>query len=391
MKAFRLVICFILFLMLSSLQEGYSQAKKMTLNGYVKELFLYYQPRTKYPGIENDYFYSNVIHNRLNFRWYTNSHLTFGVDVRNRLFAGTMISDLPFYKSTIDFDPGHFNLAKVIESGNSWFLHSMIDRAWMEYTGAKWQITLGRQRVNWGMNLVWNPNDLFNTFSYFDYDYEERPGCDALRVKYFEDATSSLEFAFKAGHGEEENTYAFLYRFLAGNYDFQFLTGQTGPDNVAGIGWAGDIRGGGFRGEVSWFFPRNGGVHSNESVIASTSGDYTFRNNLYIHGGFLFNSQDTILSKGLPLFDLNLSVKNMSLAKYSCFLQASYPITPLFKAGAASILNLEDGSLYVGPEINWSLSNNVELSFIGQLFFGDQKTEYGDTGKAISARLKWAF
>ena len=391
MKAFRLVICFILFLMLSSLQEGYSQVKKVTLNGYVKELFLYYQPRTKYPGIENDYFYSNVIHNRLNFRWYTNSHLTFGVDVRNRLFAGTMISDLPFYKSTIDFDPGHFNLAKVVESGNSWFLHSMIDRAWMEYTGAKWQITLGRQRVNWGMNLVWNPNDLFNTFSYFDYDYEERPGCDALRVKYFEDATSSLEFAFKAGHGEEENTYAFLYRFLAGNYDFQFLTGQTGPDNVAGIGWAGDIRGGGFRGEVSWFFPRNGGVHSNESVIASTSGDYTFRNNLYIHGGFLFNSQDTILSKGLPLFDLNLSVKNMSLAKYSCFLQASYPITPLFKAGAASILNLEDGSLYVGPEINWSLSNNVELSFIGQLFFGDQKTEYGDTGKAISARLKWAF
>ncbi len=391
MKAFCFVVYSICALMLFSLQKGFSQVKKVTINGYVKDLFLYYQPRSKYPGIENDYFYSNVIHNRLNFRWYTNSHLTFGVDVRNRLFAGTMISDLPFYKSTIDFDPGHFNLAKMVESGNSKFLHTMIDRAWMEYTGAKWQITLGRQRINWGMNLVWNPNDLFNTFSYFDYDYEERPGCDALRVKYFEDATSSLELAFKAGHGEDANTYALLYHFLAWNYDFQFLTGQTGPDNVAGIGWAGDIRGGGFRGEVSWFFPRNGGVHSRESVIASISGDYTFKNNLYLHGGLLFNSQDTILSKGLPLFDLNLSVKNMSMAKYSFFLQASYPITPLFKFSAASILNVEDGSLYVGPEITWSLSNNLELSFIGQLFFGDKKTEYGDTGKALSARLKWAF
>ena len=391
MKGFRCVVCFILFIMLISLPEGFSQEKKVTLNGYVKELLLYYQPRTKYPGVENDYFYSNVIHNRLNFRWYANTHLTFGVEVRNRLLAGSMVSDLPFYKSTIDFDPGHFNLAKVVVSERSWFLHSMVDRAWMEYAGEKWQITLGRQRVNWGMNLVWNPNDLFNTFSYFDYDYEERPGCDALRVKYFEDATSSLELAFKAGHGQDENTYALLYRFLAWNYDFQFLTGQTGPDNVAGIGWAGDIRGGGFRGEVSWFFPRNGEVQSKESVIASVSGDYTFRNNLYVHGGFLFNSQDTTISKGLPLFDLNLSVKNMSISKYSCFLQASYPVTPLFKVGASSIINLEDSSLYLGPTITWSLSNNVELSFIGQLFFGDMKTEYGDTGKALSARLKWAF
>lgn len=391
MNSFRFVVFYIAVFMVSSLPEGFSQEKKVTLNGYVKDVGLYYEPRTKYPGIDNDFFYSNVIHNRLNFRWYANSHLTFGTDVRNRLLAGTLISDLPFYKSTIDFDPGHFNLAKAVVSEKSWFLHTIIDRAWMEYTGEMWQITVGRQRVNWGMNLVWNPNDLFNTFSYFDYDYEERPGCDAVRIKYFSDATSSLELAFKAGHPDQENTFAGLYRFLAWNYDFQFLAGQSGPDNIAGLGWSGDIRGGGFRGEVSWFLPRNGEVQSKESVIASLSGDYTFRNNFYLHGGFLFNSQDSALTKGLPLFDLNLSVKNMSLSKYAVFLQASYPITPLFKASASTIINAEDGSFYLGPVITWSISNNLELAFIGQLFFGDINTEYGDSGKAVSARLKWAF
>ena len=382
---------FILVLMFAYLQKGHSQEKKVTLNGYVKDMVGYFEPRAKYPGIDNDYFYSNVIHNRLNFRWFANAHLTFGVDMRNRLLAGSLISELPFYKSTIDFDPGHFNLSKVVTSEKSWFLHSMIDRAWMEYAGEKWQVTLGRQRVNWGMNLVWNPNDLFNTFSYFDYDYEERPGCDALRIKYFEDATSSLELVFKAGHTQEENTYAGLYRFLTGNYDIQFLAGQCGPDNVAGMGWAGDILGGGFRGEASWFFPRNREVQSKESVVASVSGDYTFRNNFYIQGGFLFNSLDTARSKGLSLFDLNRNVKNMSVAKYAILLQASYPITPLFKVSATSIMNAVDRSFYVGPTITWSLSNNFELSFIGQLFFGEKETEYGDTGKAISIRLKWAF
>jgi hypothetical protein len=391
MKCFVFVVCFIIALEFSGFQEGFSQENKVTLTGYVKDVLLYFRPRTKYPGIDNDYFYSNVIHNRLNFRWYTNNHLTFGVEMRNRLLAGSLIRDLPFYKSSIDFDPGYFDLSKVVAYEKSWFLHTIIDRAWMEYSGGKWQITLGRQRVNWGMNLVWNANDLFNTFSYFDFDYEERPGCDALRVKYFANATSSAELAFKAGNTNDENTYAGLYRFLAWNYDFQFLAGQSGPDYVAGMGWSGDIKGGGFRGEISWFIPSQGEPQSSQSVIASVSGDYTFRNNLYLQGGFLFNSQDSIQSKGLSLFDLNLGVKNMSLSKYAVFLQASYPVTPLFTASATSIINANDGSFYIGPTVTWSISNNIELLFTGQLFFGDSNTEYGDTGKAVFARMKWAF
>lgn len=41
--------------------------------------------------------------------------------------------------------------------------------------------------------MAWNPNDWFNTYNYFDFDYEERPGTDAIRVRvYFKDGMSSL-------------------------------------------------------------------------------------------------------------------------------------------------------------------------------------------------------
>jgi hypothetical protein len=63
----------------------------------------------------------------------------------------------------------------------------------------------------------------------------------------------------------------------------------------------------------------------------------------------------------------------------------------LFKASATSIINAKDGSFYLGPALTWSISNNLELLFTGQLFFGDRNTEYGDTGKAVFARMKWAF
>lgn len=391
MKGFCLTTFFVFVVILSCVHLGFSQDKKVTLSGYIKDLFYYYQPRTKYPEIDNEFFYSKVIHNRLNFRWYADDHLTFAVEVRNRFIGGSLVMDLPFYEPTETSDPGYFDLSKVWISEDSWFLHTIVDRAWMEYAQGRWQITIGRQRINWGMNLIWNPNDLFNTYSYFDFDYEERYGSDAVRIKYFPGATSSAEVAFKAGHTSEENIFAGLYRFSAWNYDIQFLAGQAGTDYVVGSGWSGNINGAGFRGEVTWFIPQNGEKESRESLIACVSGDYTFRNNLYVHGGFLYNSFVETRSTGFSLFDLSLSVKYMSLSNYAIFMQTSYPVTPLFKLSATSFINTVDGSFYVGPAINWSISENIELMFSGQLFFGDNNTEYGDTGKAIFTRFKWAF
>ncbi len=385
---FRFLVVLLLFL------SGFirSQERKVVLSGYLKDLFFYYHPETPIPGIDAKNLNSSIIHNRLNFRWYAADKLTFSLEARNRMFFGQMIRELPLYKSTIDFDPGYFDLSAVVAEGNAWFLHTNIDRASMEYTSGKWQVSLGRQRINWGINLVWNPNDLFNTFSYFDFDYEERPGSDAIRMKYFTGATSSAELAFKAGYTSNENTLAGLYRFTQWNYDFQFLAGQSGPDYVVGTGWSGDILGGGFRGEVSWFIPRVEKPAGEESLVASVSGDYTLKNSLYLHGGFLFNSLGAS-GKTMPMsiFDQNLSAKMISPAMYSLFLQTSYPVTPLISLSAASIINPGDGSFFIGPSATCSLGNNLELMFTGQLFFGEEGTEYGDVGKAIFARLKWSY
>ena len=386
----RYVKYILVILMLIYLKSN-AQLKEFTFNGYIKDLYTFLTADS-IPGTNENNLYSNLIHNRLNFRWYPSQHFTFALEARNRLFFGNLIRKIPQYEEYIDNNRGVVDLSGSIISGNEWFLHSMIDRAWIDYIKGNWQFRAGRQRINWGINLVWNPNDIFNTFSYFDFDYEERPGTDALKIQYYTGFTSSAELVYKIGKNINETAVAGMYRFSKFTYDFQFLGGWVGKDFVLGTGWTGDIKGGGFRGEASWFIPRNDEVDSDDALVASVSIDYTFKNSLYLHGSILFNTNDTTGKGGSRqlLFQQDISVKNLSEGRWNLFGQISYPFTPLFSGTISGIMNPCDGSLFLGPALTYSLGNNLELMVTGQLLFGEKGTEYSG-GKVLFGRLKWSF
>lgn len=50
--------------------QAFVQESKVSLNGYVKELYMFYSPEILIPGTDLDYLATNIIHNRLNFKWY---------------------------------------------------------------------------------------------------------------------------------------------------------------------------------------------------------------------------------------------------------------------------------------------------------------------------------
>jgi hypothetical protein len=84
---------------------------------------------------------------------------------------------------------------------------SVIDRIWLEYHREKWHARAGRQRINWGMGTTWNPNDLFNTYNFLDFDYEERPAVDAIKVQYLTGLMDHVEVAasFSKRRGEYDS------------------------------------------------------------------------------------------------------------------------------------------------------------------------------------------
>ncbi|WP_159518035.1 hypothetical protein [Sunxiuqinia indica] len=388
MKHFYTLLLFLLFTV-----SAFAQERNWTLNGYIKELFMYYTPEQQIPGLNLDHLTTNTIHNRLNFKWYASNEITVVAEMRNRILFGSLVKKFPDYQSTVDIDNGYFDLSFIPIDGNGWFMHSMFDRAYIDWISGNWQVRAGRQRVNWGINLVWNPNDVFNSFSYFDFDYEERPGTDALRVQYYTGMTSSAELVYKIGPNENEMALAGLYHFSQWSYDFQFIGGWVGADYMIGAGWAGDIRGAGFRGEINHFVPRENSSGSEKATVASISADYTFPSSLYFHTSVLYNSHGKKGNAGGidPFFNNQLSAKYLSFAQYSLFAQCSYSVTPLLSTSISGIVNPNDGSWYFGPSLTYSLQNNLELMATSQLFFGKDGSEFGDIGQLLFARLKWSF
>lgn len=88
-----------------------------------------------------------------------------------------MIKEFPEYEERINSDNGFFNPGTILITGNSWFLHSAIDRAWIDY---------------------------------------------------YTNETSLAQLVYKIGHNNDETAVAGIYRFLKGSYDIHVLGGWVG-------------------------------------------------------------------------------------------------------------------------------------------------------------------
>jgi len=362
--------------------------EKWTLNGYVKGMTAMQTTNNSNISIEN------TLHNRFNFNWYVNKKTTFTVGLRNRIITGNNITLIPNYSNYLSKDNGYFNLSGVWANNNSYIGISQLDRLLIDYTIGKLQITIGRQRINWGQTFVWNPNDLFNSYSYFDFDYEEKPGSDAVRMQYYIGESSKIELSTSI-NSSKKMTSAFLYKFNTHNFDIQFLGGIFAEsDYVFGGGWSGSIGGGGFNGEFTYYHPFKNNANKKGNLTATLHYDYTFKNSLNLQFETLYNSFGaTNNTKGLGgIIFMELNPKNLLPTKIALFGSGSYAITPLFTAMLAGMYGPEGDFLYVGPTFTYSISNTIEIAVIDQYYAMDKVLNSSvNKGNSIFIRLKWSF
>ncbi|MBN1129003.1 MAG: hypothetical protein JXA71_08455 [Chitinispirillaceae bacterium] len=334
------------------------------------------------------------LHNRIDAAWRATGAATLNGSLRTRLLYGDFVEQSPDYGASLSQSTGYFKLSRVLDDGPSWLLHSEIDRLYGEAGYGAWQVVAGRQRINWGLNLVWNPHDLFNAYSLFDVDYPERPGTDAVSVEYYPSETSNAQLVWQAGETLDSMAFAGRYRRSVYGYDIQAIGGLVKQDLVAGGGWSGAVAGGAFRGEAAWFHPTKAGAGSTDIVSACVSGDYTFSWSLYAHAAFLYTSNGSAQKTRSPatINDLlSLSAKKLSTSRYSCLGQVSYPVTPLVNADLTGVINPIDHSFYACPTVRVSVSDNSELSLLAQVFEGKENSEFGAYGMFAMGRFRWSF
>lgn len=347
---------------------------------------------------QDQWYWESLLHNRLNFYYYANSSLSFSLQLRNRVIYGDrLLNDLfDFYRNSVSDDAGIADMSWTYTEGGSYLFNSAVDRLWMKYTGKKFEITAGRQRINWGVNYVWNANDWFNNFSFFDIDYLERPGSDALRFSYFTGVLSQAELVIKTDSSSKITASA-LYKTNIKQYDLQFQGGVlSGEDLALGFGWAGGLGNLGFRGEMSYFHPLSHFSDTTGLFLISVALDYTFPNSLMIQAEGFYNQQQKGLTESFAdFYSRPSSVKNLSFTEINLFTQVSYPVTPLINVSLALIFYPEVKGFYLGPSVSWLPANNLEAALFFQYFNGEFPVAAGVSLKQELAmafvRVKWSF
>lgn len=372
---------------------------KWSFSGYVKNMQSVLSFNDSYYDVAQAQFtdtllLEELIHQRLNVEWAISDKLTFKTSCRNRLIIGDLVRFTPDYTAALDDGVNdYFDMAVSPIDKGSMVWHSAIDRFYLEYYSGNWEIKAGRQRINWGINTLWNPNDLFNAYSFTDFDYEERPGSDAIRVKYYTGFASSVEIAANVAFVDsvQSGTVAALWKFNKKNYDFQVLGAYSKEDIVLGGGWAGSIKNAGFKGEFSYFSPLVDGVEAN--FTAAISGDYSFKNSLYLQTGLLYNYLGkNSSSSSLGILGYELSARNLYPYQYTVFLQGAYPISPLMNSGLSVIYSPSEEQLFfLNPYLTYSILENWDIDLVGQIIFSDNGEKYNSPIQAFFLRVKYSY
>ena len=380
----------ILFLIPTALFAQEEKESKWSVDGYMKSLqtlYLVKLPFTPTNGQTHLLTDNNLLHNRLNFSRELGGKASLKFSMRNRFLYGDINDSEQLLEQ---FEAGNDFLDLSVEkTAVNYGAQSILDRLHVDFYLGNWEISLGRQRINWGISTFWNSNDIFNAFNFTDFDYEERPGSDALLVRKYIGFTSSIEFAIAGADKWEDLKAGFLYRFNKKSYDFQALAGLSSGFLSLGGGWSGAIKQIGFKGEFNTFSPLLEGDDFASSL--SMEFDYINKNGLYFGAGFLYNSLGQTDQGINELLNFEISAQNLYPYKYTVFYSMNQSFSPIFTAGASFLYSAgEAHATFISPNFNLSIAQNWDLGFFSQIVL-DKQEKYESPLKAFFLRIKYSF
>jgi hypothetical protein len=344
---------------------------------------------------------------RLNLYWYPIAGLSVSAQARNQINYQQNINENRQFMDLFNVESYYFDLKAEWDKEDNWYAFSEIDRLYLDWIYDDVEMILGRQRIAFGTCLVWNPTDFFNPFDILEFDYEERPGTDAVHVQYYTGPVSQFNIAVTPGRTRNDVIYAGRFVTNYQNYDIGLIAGWQRNSLKLAANWAGEIWDGGFRGEILYTNPDfsyttlNLNARSlNDRFITrniitpywtiALSGDYTFESSFYIHTEYIYNGLGTTADAGSRRFDI-IFTGELTPARHSIFQEFAYQFTPLLRGDIFIIYNPTDYSWIAAPSIQYSLATNWEVYLLAFPTGGEYGTEYGGLPTQYFGRVKFSF
>jgi hypothetical protein len=365
-------------------QDSTTATKKFFVSGYLKDL----QTFTFTKNFDN-LIAGNLIHNRINLKWKPAKKVTVVSELRNRFFWGEEVKLTPGFARLLRNENEKVNLQKSWVQNNSLVLHTNTERLYFDYNDNKINFRLGRQRINWGITTTWNPNDIFNTYNFLDFDYEERPGVDGAKFRFIFNNSFNTEAAYIQTGKKDGDVAAVKLYINKWGYDMQLIPGWYKKRFTLGAGWAGSIKEAGFKGEVQYFFADK---ESKGHLNLALEGDYMFKKGWYVDWGMLYNNQGLYKPvNNRDTINLKLSFENPMPTKWNMSITTVKELTPLLSANMTVLFAPGTNLFILFPSLQYNIATNFDINLVWQSFFADLQNNFEAVNHRCFLRIKWSF
>lgn len=259
----------------------------------------------------------------------------------------------------------------------SYQLRDRIDWLYMGYTLGDFSFKVGRQPVSIGRGKLWTPEDLLAPFSPLQINTEYKPGVDAARIDWTLSSNATLLVIGSLGALHPDHDFqvkkdgsALLSRFelTLDKLRLGALAGDVRGDAVGGIdlfvdlGHKSDLHGSG----TVTYVPdrarrRYGRAAFNRAVLGTTTQPVKkllVTAELYFNGSGAPKASDYLAEFSSPRFAVG---EEYNVGRLYAGVAADWEVHPLLHALASAIVNLEDPSAILAPELDYNVAQNALL------------------------------
>ena len=350
-----------------------SQAFQYRFGGYYRSLLT-----SSHSYFTGDVYGDSLNRLRLSLDAKWNRSLTVHVDYDNDLHFGSLITEPDFDLIRQRQSACYLDLLHIWVDEKHAYWDTSLYRGYLTLRHGPAELTAGRQRIAWGTAHFWSPADVFNPISPLQVEEDEREGVDAaqLSIRLPKDLRWSTVYAPQ--DGIDHSTEATRIATTVHNFDLAVLGGRFRQDWLAGADFAGQLRGAGLRGELT-YTSRASSSQSNALRLTFGS-DYAINNKWYVLAEYFYNQgQPPGYTPGQPFNPsvlLQYTNEIYTVQRHFVSAGARYSVTPLLNLQTYAVVDPVGRGVLFLPEASYNLTTNTDLSVGGQLFASSSTGEF---------------
>lgn len=301
-------------------------------------------------------------------------------------------------------------------------------RGYIQIETERFELSIGRQRIAWGVGRLWTPIDRFSALLPLNLQPDVTPGIDSIDGRINFDGFNYLQFVYAPGSKASRERWAVRLHGVVLDADLSAMGGVFEGAPTVGVDFARNLWDGAIGFEAVFTSPRRDvwkiGDASPRSlpdywqIVVSYDLNLDVGAGVYLLAEYLYNGNALGFGRGragplLPLFeatdvspipgspftsyatgassDIFGSSRIITNSEHQLGVEVGYDLMPEIRGDIVTLIDMDGGSAAFVPSIRYSPIDSIELTLGAQLFAGPTRSQYGASEPLVHVLVDWFF